>query len=171
MKLNNIIIRRALLNDIEAIAEIKAEGWKIAYKGIIDDEALISISPAQQTETYKSYSLENMFVAEKDGEIFGFCRVYDYDSPVYEDTEIDCEIREIYVKPNMKRMGIGSELFCYTLNHFKQKGRKKLCLGCFKENTDSRRFYEKMGGVVGEGKDINVFGKNYRTVSYVYNLI
>ena len=170
MKLNNITIRQAQLRDIESIAEIKVNGWQSAYKGIIDDDYLASMAVSEQIARLKQYSLGTIFVAENDNEIVGFCRFYDYDNPVYDDKEIDCEIREIYVKPNMKRAGIGSKLFNHTLNYFKRKGKKKLYLGCFKENHTARKFYEKMGGNSASGNNIEIKGKCYPTVSYVYNL-
>ena len=171
MQLNNFKIRNASLNDIESIAMIKVEGWQSAYKEIIDDEYLDSMSVDEQMEVIKNYSLDTIFVAEKGDEILGFCRFYDYDKPVYEDEEIDCEIREIYVKPNMKRMGIGSNLFAYTMNHFRQKGKKKLYLGCFKDNHSARSFYEKMGGIAQMGESMEINGKLYPTMSYIYNLL
>lgn len=170
MKLNNITIRQAQLRDIESIAEIKVIGWQSAYKDIISDDYLESINIPEQIARLNQYSLETYFVAEKGNEILGFCRFYDYDKPVYDDKEIDCEIREIYVKPSMKRSGIGSMLFKHTLNYFKQKGKMKLYLGCFKENHTARIFYEKMGSSSAPGNDIEIDGKCYPTVSYVYNL-
>lgn len=170
MEINNIKIRKAQLKDLESIAEIKVAGWQSAYQGIIDDEYLNSMSVSEQMERLKSYSLETVFIAEKDNEILGFCRIYDYDKSVYEDKEIDCEIREIYVKSNIKRMGIGSRLFNYTLANFKEKDKKKLYIGCLEDNHNARKFYEKMGGIPETGKDIEVGGNVYSIVSYVYNL-
>lgn len=170
MELNNFRIRKPNLNDIESIAKLKVEGWQSAYKEIIDNEYLASMSVSKQINAIRSYSLDTIFVAEKDREIIAFCRFYDYDKPVYEDIKIDCEIREIYVKPDIKRQGIGSELFTYTMNYFRQKGKKKLYLGCLKENQNARIFYEKMGGVAQVGKDMKIGGKFYPTISYIYNL-
>ncbi len=171
MKLNNIKIRQSKLSDIESIAEIKVTGFQNAYRGIVDDKYLEDMSISEQINNLnKSYSLENIFVAEKDNEILGFCRICDYDKAVYEDEEIDCEIREIYVKPDLKRMGIGNKLFNYALHHFKQKGKKKLYLGCFRDNYNSRKFYEKMGGVSWNENKILIGGKPYQIVSYVYIL-
>ncbi|MCH5314559.1 MAG: GNAT family N-acetyltransferase [Eubacterium sp.] len=170
MKLSNIKIRHAKFCDIDSIAEIKVTGWQSAYKGIIDDKYLNSMSIFEQIKTIKKYSLENIFVAQRDNEILGFCRIYNYDKSVYEDKEIDCEIREIYVKPDIKRMGIGSELFNHTLKYLKQKGKRKLYLGCFKENYNARKFYDKMGGISWLEKNIDIGGKYYPVVSYIYNL-
>ena len=143
MNFNNIKIRQAQLNDLKSIAEIKVTGWKSAYQGIIADKYLNSMSVSEQMDRLKSYSLETVFIAEKDNKILGFCRIYDYDKSVYEDKEIDCEIREIYVNPNIKRMGIGSRLFHYILEYFKEKGKKNLYIGCLEDNHNARKFYEK----------------------------
>lgn len=105
MNIDNIIIRNATVDDIEQIVTIKVNGWKNAYDGIVDSSYLNTMSLDEQISKYKNYSLKDIFVAELDNQIIGFCRVYNYDSPQY-DSEIDCEIREIYVRPDLKRMGI-----------------------------------------------------------------
>ena len=170
MKQNNIKIRQAQLSDLELIASIKVAGWQSAYREIVDYKYLASMSVDKQIEVIKNYSLDTIFVAENDGEVIAFCRFYEYDNPVYEDKEIDCEIREIYVKPDIKRQGIGSKLFIHTMNYFRHKGKKKLYLGVFKENHNARSFYEKMGGNVQGEEDMEVGGKIYPTVSYIFNL-
>ncbi|MGM9618373.1 MAG: GNAT family N-acetyltransferase [Oscillospiraceae bacterium] len=165
-----ICIRQAQSCDIKQIAEIKVDGWRSAYKGIIDDEFLNAMSISKQIDNIHNYSLDTMFVAENDNEILGFCRIYDYSEPVYDDKEIDCEIREIYVKPNLKRMGIGSELFHFTKDYFSQNGKRKLYLGCLKNNYSARKFYEKMGGISTSGKEIEIGGKLYQIVGFIYHL-
>ncbi len=77
---------------------------------------------------------------------------------------------EIYVRPDIKRMGIGSKIFNYVLKYFKQKGKTKLYLGVFEDNYKSRNFYEKMGGILGKKDNLEIKGKYYSTVSYTYNL-
>lgn len=172
LKLSGIKVRQSQLSDIKSIAYIKVAGFKDAYRGIIDDEYLDAMSISEQINNLNElYAKKNIFVVEKDNEVLGFCRIYDYDKAVYEDEEIDCEIREIYVKPDLKRSGIGSELFNYTLQYFKQKGKTKLYLGCFKDNYNSRKFYENMGGILGDEESIEIGGKSYPLVSYTYNLI
>ena len=171
MQYDNIIIRNAKMEDIESIARIKVDGWKTTYAGIIDNEILDSMSVDTEINSYTNkYSLDNIFVVESNNQVLAFCRVYDYDESPYDDMEIDCEIREIYVRPDIKRMGIGSKLFNYVLNYFKNKGKNKLYLGVFKDNFNSRKFYEKMGGTLGKEDYLEIRGKSYPVVSYIYNL-
>lgn len=168
--MNMISIRQAQQNDIKQIAKIKVDGWKRAYRRIVDDEFLNSMSTSKQIDIINNYSLDTMFVAENDNKLLGFCRVYDYNEPVYDDKDIDCEIREIYVNPSFKRMGIGSALFNFTKEYFSQKGKRKLYLGCLKDNYSAKKFYEKMGGISASGKKIDIGGKSYPIVDFMYNL-
>ncbi len=129
----------------------------------------MSIEKERNAYTNK-YSLDDVFVAETSDGIVGFCRIYDYRESPYDDKEIDCEIREIYVNSEMKRMGIGSKLFSYVLDYLKYKGKKKLYLGVFENNYKSRKFYEKMGGTLGKKSSLEIKGKEYPIVTYIYYL-
>lgn len=170
-KLDNIIIRNAKKNDIEQIAIIKVNGWKNAYTDIVDNEYLNNMSVDKEVNSYSNkYSLNDIYVAVLNDEVVGFCRVYDYDKSEFEDSEIDCEIREIYVRPDIKGMGIGSKLFNYVLNHFKNINKRKLYLGVFENNYKSRRFYEKMGGILWKNGYLEIKEIEYPTVSYLYKL-
>ena len=171
VNLDNLIIRNATINDIKQIATIKVNGWKSAYIDIIENSYLESMSINEQITKYtNSYSLKNIFVAELNNEVVGFCRVYDYDKSEFEDKEIDCEIREIYIRPDIKRMGIGSILFKYVLDYFRNKNKKKLYLGVFENNYKSRKFYEKMGGILWQSGYLEIKENKYPTVSYLYKL-
>lgn len=170
MEFSNIKIRQAKMHDIESIAEIKVKSWQSAYKEIVDNKYLNSLAISKQINIIKKYSLDTIFIAEKDNEILGFCRFYIYDKPIYKDKEIDCEIREIYVKTDVKRMGIGNKLFNHTLKHFKQNGKKKMYLGCFKENYNARAFYEKLGGILTNESEMIIENTSYPIVSYIFRI-
>jgi len=169
---DNIIIRKANELDIEQIATIKVEGWKNTYRDIIDTEYLNNMNIKNEMDKYKNkkYSLDTVFVAEKNNEILGFSRVYDFENSPYDDLDIDCEIREIYVRFNNKRMGIGSLMFNHILKYFKEKGKKKLYLGVFEQNYNSRKFYEKMGGIIYKNSFLEINEKKYSVVSYIYEI-
>ncbi len=161
MDLDNLIIRNATINDIDRIAKIKVDGWKNTYSNIIDSSVLNNLAIAKEKESYlNKYSLNDVFVVENNEDILGFCRVYDYEESPYEDKDIDCEIREIYVRTDLKRMGIGGKLFTFILIHFKNKGKNKLYLGVFEDNYNSRKFYEKMGGSLYKKDSLTINGKD-----------
>ena len=169
--LNKLVIRNAKENDIDQIATIKVNGWKSAYNDIVDNEYLNNMSVDKEVDSYNNkYSLNDIYVAVLNNEVVGFCRVYDYDKSEFEDSEIDCEIREIYVRPDIKRMGIGGILFNFVLNHFKSNNKRKLYLGVLKDNYKSRKFYEKMGGTLWKSGYLEIKEVKYPIVSYLYKL-
>ena len=171
MNFENVIIRKALKEDIEKIANIKINGWKTAYINIVDKETLDNLDVNKEIdEYYNHYSLNDIFVAVIDNEVLGFCRVCNYDDTSYDYEKNDCEIREIYVRNDVKRMKIGSKLFNYVLNYFKDKGKTKLYLGVFKDNYDARKFYEKLGGILDKEDCLIINDKSYPIVSYMYDL-
>ena len=109
-------------------------------------------------------------VAELDNQVVGFCRYVDNNtfSPTIE--EADCELTVIYVKPNLKGLGIGSKLFEYVLNEFFKLNKNLMVLWCFKDNEPTIKFYEKMGGrIIGE-KTKEHGGKENTEVCFAYNI-
>lgn len=166
-----IIIRNVKYEDIENVVDIKIDGWKTAYRGIVDEDFLDNMNREKEIEKRKNDWEENGFiVAEDAGEVVGFCRYTDF----YEDLEnfpnIDCELRALYVKSNKKRSGIGRKMFTYVVNEFKSKNKKQMILWCFKANFPSRAFYEKMGGNLAGFKTLEFGGKDYEIVGYKYDL-
>lgn len=171
LELSDINIRQARESDIVYIAQIKVSGWRDTYKNIIDSEYLDLMNVSQQIDIIKkSYFLDNIFVAEINNKILAFCRMDNCSRFVCDNKKIDCEIREIYVRPDLKRNGIGSQLFNYVLNYAKQDGKKYLYLSCFEKNYNSRNFYEKMQGIPKAENSMEINGKTYPTISYLYCL-
>lgn len=166
-----MIVRNVKKEDLRAVSEIAVRGWQTAYRGIIDDEYLDSLSvEANYQKRLKDYKENGFIVAELDNEVVGFCRYTLENLFSKEMTEIDGEICAIYVKPELKRNGIGRELFKYVFNEFKKNGNKKIILWCLKGNYPSRAFYEKMGGVLCGENTIAKGGKEYKEVGFKYNV-
>ena len=50
-----LTIRPATLNDAQAIARIRVQGWQFAYQGLISQDYLDSLSVAENTERMRGY--------------------------------------------------------------------------------------------------------------------
>ena len=169
--MQNIIIRNVKKEDLWSVSSIVVEGWKSAYRGIIDDEFLDSLKIEDNyNRRLKDYQEIGFIVAEMNNEVVGFCR-YTINNLFSQDVkDIDCELCAIYVKPDMERQGIGAALFQYVIQEQKKNENRKMILWCLKENYNSRKFYEKMGGVLYGENEIEKGGKKYKEVGYKYNL-
>lgn len=169
--MENIKIRNIEEKDIPSVVDIKISGWQVAYKGIIEDNILNSMNREKIIEKLKNNYKENGFiVAELNNEIVGFCSYIDNNKFTPDITYIDCELSALYVKPNLKYNGIGTKLFRFVTNEFKNKNKTKMILWCLKDNEPSKKFYTKMGGEIIKERIIEIGQKSYYEVGFMYNI-
>lgn len=168
--MDNLIIRNIEYDDIPSVVDIQMNGWKVAYKGIIDDDILDAMDRDIKIEKLKErYQDEPLIVAVLDNEVVGFSR-YVFDNCYSPDYSIDCEIVALYVKPDLKYQGIGTKMFNYIVNEYKKLNKKKMIIWCLRDNYPSRKFYEKMGGkIIGE-KEFIKGDRAYPEVGFLYEL-
>ena len=159
-----MIIRKATSDDARQIAEIIVEDWKIAYKGIIDDDYLeaLDVEERYQRELQR-YQIYN--VAVVDDAVVGLTW-----NDMTETDESDCEIIALYVRHTQRKNGIGKILFQNSVDNFRASGKKKMIIWCLKENLEARKFYEKMGGKEYKAGTHRWGNRDYDMISYIYNL-
>jgi len=157
-----VAIRNIRREDIPDIVDIKINGWRKAYKGLISDDILNSLNEEQIIKKLeKNYTESGFIVAILNETIAGFCNYIDSNKYTQDMADIDCEILALYVKPELKYNGIGTKLFNYVLNVFKEKNKSKMLLWCLKENEPSKKFYEKMGGKILTTREFKIENENY----------
>lgn len=166
-------VRYSRFEDMKKIAEIKVDGWKIAYKEIIDDEYLNSLDyNLNQKELEASFGEGFSCVYENEAnKILGFCRFGERQNLELEGyNEYDSELGAIYVEPNYIGQGIGKELFNFVTGELKIMGKNKMILWVLEDNKPSIEFYIKMGGKLVSKKEINLGNKTYYEISFGYDL-
>ncbi len=169
--MENIIIRNIEEKDIPSVVDIQIDGWKSAYKGIVDDNILKSMNRNERIAKRKNDYKENGFiVAELNNQVVGFCRYIDSNKFTQDIPNIDCELLALYVKPKLKYNGIGTRLFQFVINDFKSKNKNKMILWCLKDNESSKKFYIKMGGKIIKERAIEIGEKEYLEVGFEYNI-
>ena len=169
--MDNIKVRNIKKEDIPQVVNIQICGWKSAYKGIIDDNYLANMNPKEKIKIReKDYNENRFIVAEINNEIVGFCRYTDNINKTPETLEADCELRALYVKPEVKHNGIGKKMFQYAVNEFKNMGKTKMVLWCLKDNVLARKFYEKMGGKIIKERLIHIGNRDYEEVAFEYDI-
>lgn len=169
--MDNIKIRNIKKEDIPQVVDIQIRAWRTAYKGIIDDNYLANMNPEEKIKMReKDYNENKFIVAEINNEIVGFCRYTDNINKTPETLEADCELRALYVKPEVKHNGIGKKMFQYAVNEFKNMGKTKMVLWCLKDNVLARKFYEKMGGKIIKERLIHIGNRDYKEVAFEYDI-
>lgn len=161
---NEIMIRKAEKEDVLQIAEILVEDWQKAYRGIMDDAFLDAMNADQRYEIeVKRY--QKYIVAVDGNEVLGYAWL-----EMAGDEPADCEVIALYVRYSKRNNGIGKLLMQYAISHFKETGKKRMIVWCLKENLESRKFYEKVGGKEFRTGTHNWGGKEYEMISYLYDL-
>lgn len=162
-----ITIRKATDNDIQKIAKMINQTWKISYRGIIPDSVLAKQTYKHHIPHLKNYiAAKNTMVlvaATDSGAIVGMvsggiCRekLKNHDGELY----------GLYVAPKYQQKNTGKQLFIGFCAWLKQHKFRSMMLWTLKANKLSRNFYEKMGGKVIKERKIEISGKKFNVVAY-----
>lgn len=138
-------IRFAKPENAVALAELHAEAWRYAYRGIIPGIALERLIARRGQIWWRSVceSGDGALVLEFDKRIagyatFGRCRLRS-DPPMG-------EICELYVKPECHGAGFGRALFDEARRHLRARGLHGLIVWALADNELARGFYRALGG-------------------------
>ncbi len=167
-------IRGATPSDALGIAKVHVLTWQSAYKGLIPDSYLQTLSISNRTENWTK-QLEKpangtcYFVAELEGEILGFSTVGKTG-----DRDLSSDVGElyaIYVLPDKQGSGIGSALLEVALDFLKNENFKSATLWVLEANHTSRGWYVSRGWQLEGGFKIEERdGFELHQIRYVLNL-
>jgi len=160
---NELIIRKAELDDINTIGFLAYQIWPITYKDILTLDQLqymlnLIYSPASLRK--QMTVLQHQFLlAEIDDEPVGFASYSKIDKPS------TYKLQKLYVRTDIQGKGLGKTLLEYVEETVKDAGAKNLHLNVNRFNK-ARSFYEKMGFVVIKEEDVDI-GNGYLMNDFV----
>jgi len=151
-------------DDIDEISRIYAMSWKTAYRGLVPDDFLDSISETRWSPLLKAESNRLLLVLE-DGKPVGastYCGARD------EALKDWGEIISLYLLPSHYRKGIGTKLFSEVLDALADEGYSKIYLWVLEDNRPAREFYEKNGFIFsGDINADNIGGRAVNELRYI----
>jgi len=166
--MNNNIVKPEI-KEAKEIATLIKEGWSSAYKGIISEDFLKNMDLEKMTEKWKK-NIEvdkDVYIYKENNEILGVIRFGEAENSLSKKTgEIFC----LYVKPEQKRKGIGTQLLNFAKDKLIKNGYEQMIIWCLKGNNQGKNFYKKCGGVKIKERDYTVRGIQVREEGFVYNL-
>lgn len=162
--------RTATAADAPAIAKLHAESWRVAYRGMLQDDYLDRTIYADRQALWEKRfrsapANQHVIVAETAGILTGFACVY-----ADEDATWGSFLDNLHVAPGQKRRGIGSALMkqvaAWCLNAWPAAG---MYLWVLESNSSAMQFYERLGGIcAGEGVWTPPDGGEYRKLRYAW---
>ena len=161
-------IRSAHVNDADDLARVHVDSWRVAYKGIVPDEHLASLSYEKRARRWRE-SLSNadsaafVYVAQDDnGTVVGFAG----GGPERDgDPNYTGELYAIYLHPDYLRRGIGRQLTQTVARRLIEMDLSSMLVWVLAQNA-SRPFYEALGGKYLYEKPIEIGGANLIEVAY-----
>ena len=165
-----MIIRPAIHNDVPAIAKVSIDTWRTAYRSIIPDEHLDSLSYERRANGWHeilSYTSEDgnfVFVAEDEfGEIVGFA---DGGSERTHNHIYKGELYTIYILQTHQRKGIGNCLMQAVVKNLESLGINSMLVWVLADNHPARQFYVALGGKEVDNRELEIGGKHLIEVAY-----
>lgn len=161
-------VRAGALEDASGIATVHVRSWQAAYRGLLPQAFLDSMSTERPTEVWTRVLGTPgavTVVEDEQGEIAGFvnhvaCRDPDADESVG-------EVTTIYVLPEHFREGYGRALMDAATEALREAGFSQATLWVLADNARARRFYEIAGwSLDGASKDDEIGGQSITEVRY-----
>ncbi len=144
-----VTIRRATIDDAVPITETHVRSWQRAYRGLIPQDYLDGLDPAQRVARWEEiltlvdWSAGGVLVAEDRSGVAGFASF----GPTRddEDRRMVGEIMAIYLAPYAWGKGVGRELMASAAGALAAMGYGQTTLWVLDGNERARRFYEAAG--------------------------
>jgi RNA 2',3'-cyclic 3'-phosphodiesterase len=161
-------LRSARPEDAEGMARVNVSAWQAAYRGLVEDEVLdsLTVEDATRREDRRS-ALEGTeaWVAVRD-EVVGYVTFGPWRQTPGGDPTAG-EVYALYVEPAEQRRGVGRLLLERAVARLRASGYRKAVLCVLEGNSAAQDFYETLGwSVEGGPSDLEIRGTNFPVVSY-----
>lgn len=160
------MVRRATLDDAAAIARVHVDTWRTAYRDLLPDAFLQSLTHDHYTERWRrgiGDAAGRVFVAEDETGVVGF------GSGGREragEEGYSGELYALYVSARAQRRGFGKALVCAVVASLRAMGLPDMIVWALRDNPDARAFYEHLGGVYVRAQPLTIGETTLQEVSY-----
>lgn len=168
----NVYIRDLARDDLEDVATMKSH----TDSALIHENHGIFIPPSDlypsNLDTYTT-----LFNAEADGEsklitayMRGFYKDHKLKAFIRFHTEATLpsgKVDDLYVHPDMWKLGVGKALLNNAFKTFKEAGKRVALIDTYADHAGANAFYQKLGGKILKPE---VIGSEVNTTYYSFNL-
>jgi ribosomal protein S18 acetylase RimI-like enzyme len=144
--MDEVVLRPADADDVEAIADLFLTCWRTSYRDVLPPDVVDMYGQASARDLWRR-SLgvrsgeQQVVVAERiDGSIMGVVAMgRDPDHPALG------HVFSLYVRPGAQGLGIGARMMSAAVERFSADALSEANLWVFEANTGGRAFYERLG--------------------------
>ena len=160
------MVRPAGLGDAAEISRVHVATWRTAYRGMLPDDFLASLTEAHYAERWTrgiGDGTSRVYVAEDASGVVGFAS--GGRERAGEDG-FDGELYALYVDDRAQRRGHGRELVRAGVGGLRDRGLRDMIIWVLRDNAGARAFYERLGGVYVRTQPITIGPTLLHEVSY-----
>lgn len=168
-------IRDAVIGDVEAIADLHVRSWQAAYRGLVPDEHLDALDPADRAASWRSAfarppspGVHRLVSTRPDGAVVAVANFGPAGEP-YDD--VTGELYVIYAAPEVWGEGHGSALLREVRARLAADGHDRAMLWMMAGNDRTLAIYEHHGWVAdGATREDEIDGIPVRMARLVLDL-
>jgi GNAT superfamily N-acetyltransferase len=160
------MVRSATLDDAAEIARVHVATWRSAYRGLLADDFLESLSETHYTERWKRVigeGVSRVFVADEPEGIVAFASGGRERAG---ETGFAGELYALYVLEGSQRRGHGHELVRAVAGALRELQLPDMIAWVLRDNSSARAFYERLGGTYIRAQPITIGATTLEEVSY-----
>jgi ribosomal protein S18 acetylase RimI-like enzyme len=154
-----VTYRRAVLSDAPGLATVHVATWRTAYRGIMPDQLLATLSVETRTKQW-TQMLSNpemtTWLAQMDDRLVGFANVC-----ASRDCDASSDVGELlglYVLQSVWHRGFGRALTQAAFHALAERGFQQVTAWVLGDNKNAAAFYEQIGMRTDGAQKSNVFG-------------
>jgi ribosomal protein S18 acetylase RimI-like enzyme len=143
----SLAVRWGIPDDALSLSEIHVLAWQGAYRGLLPDSLLDSLSAADRLPRWQERLAETtsrVLVAELDGQATGWLVIGEQRDEDLDPKRVS-EIYAVYVHPDFWRHGCGAALITRAKAELTALGYAEATLWVLRDNQRAIRFYETQG--------------------------
>ncbi|HTW93444.1 MAG TPA: GNAT family N-acetyltransferase [Tepidisphaeraceae bacterium] len=163
----SVIIRPTRAADVVSVAHVHIAAWQTAYRGILPDAFLASLSQEKHEERHRRYLAKPgtiHFVAElPQHEVVGFVMGGTERSG---DGKYRGEMYAIYLLAEHRRRGIGAALARRWAQTLRDGGINSALVWVLSDNQPAAAFYQRLGARELRQQPIDIGGISLRETAY-----
>jgi GNAT superfamily N-acetyltransferase len=162
-----LTVRDARPEDAAEVARVHVRSWQAAYRGLLADEYLDGLRPADRAARYTFHLVgpdhPATTLAVEDGEIRGLVTT----GPARGCAQTIGEVYAIYVDPTAWGRGVGRVLMAHARSRLAGLGCTEALLWVLVGNARAERFYRADGWLPdGQQRDDDVWGVRVSELRY-----
>jgi GNAT superfamily N-acetyltransferase len=165
---HGLVLRRAAPHDAEAIARVRIDGWRTAYRGLVPGAYLDSMQVDASAALWEKIltagpNSASVFVAARGDEVVGFAAGNKLNEPRY---GLDAELTAVYLRREFQRVGIGRRMVAAVVDAQRAHGATAMIVWLLAANKPARAFYETLGAELLVEQGFQWDGMNLLEVGY-----